>query len=176
MLFLCRDKAPASLVAMASLLVLGGVLPLTVAFVAQFGFHLAPCHFCLLERYPYLLVTACGIGTLLTPRMGLRWRFFVALGIMGWLATALLAVVHVGIEQGILNFTGGCVAQAAADTSLDALRAQINAAPIVACNEVSASFLGLSLAAWNALCAFGLIALAFAQYPYERARLVQQRH
>lgn len=153
-----------------ALLILGGVVPLTVAFVAQFGFGLHPCHFCLLERYPYLVVIACGVGTMLTPAFSIGWRLFVALGLMGWLATALLAVVHVGIEQGVLHYTGGCVAQAAADGSLEALRAQIMAAPIVACNEVSASFLGLSMAAWNALVAFGLMALTLAQYHRERAQ------
>lgn len=168
MLFFCRDKDHASIVAMASLLILGGVLPLTVAFVAQFGFHLAPCHFCLLERYPYLLAIACGIGALLTPAFSLRWRFCVALAILAWLATGLLAVVHVGIEQGVLQFTGGCVAQPVADNSLEALRAQIAAAPLVACNEVSASFLGLSMAAWNVLTAFALIALSFLLYHAER--------
>ena len=40
---------------MASILILGALLPLAAALVAQFGFGLHPCHFCLLQRYPYLV-------------------------------------------------------------------------------------------------------------------------
>ncbi len=151
-------------VPMAALLILGGVLPLAVAFSVQLGLGAHPCHFCLLQRYPYLIVIACGIGNLLLPRMGIAWRLCVAFGILSWLATGLLAVVHVGIEQGVLNFTGGCVAAPLVDDSLEALRAQISAAPLVACNEVSAAFLGLSMAAWNAITAMGWIALTFLRY------------
>ena len=156
---------------MASILLLGGVIPLAFAFVAQVGFHLHPCHFCMLERYPYGLPMLAGIGTLIFPRMGLRWRFCVALGIVGFLATGVLALIHTGIEQNWLAYGGGCVAQAAADDSLEALRAQIMSAPIVACNDVTAAFAGLSMATWNAITAFALIALVFLQYRFERTRL-----
>lgn len=165
------DGRASNPIAMSSLLILGGVVPLAVALVAQFGFGLHPCHFCLLERYPYLLVILAGIGTLLTPRMSLGWRLSVALGIMGWLATGLLSLVHSGIEQGWLHYVGGCVAQAAAGDSLEALRAQIAAAPLVACNEITAAFLGLSMATWNAVAAFALIALALLQMRFERKRI-----
>ncbi len=169
-MFGCK-KNPDKIVAMASLLILGGVVPLAVALVAQFGFGLHPCHFCLLERYPYLLPIVAGIGTLLTPRMSLVWRLCVAVGIMGWLATGLLGLVHSGIEQGWLHYTGGCVVQAATDHSIEALRAQILAAPIVACNDITAAFLGLSMATWNAVGAFALIALALLQMRFEHQRL-----
>ena len=157
---------------MSSLLILGGVIPLAVATVAQFGFGLHPCHFCLLERYPYLVAIICGVGTLLVSRMGLCWRFFVALAILAFLATAVLSVIHTAIEHHWLQFTGGCVAQAPIDSSIEALRAQIAAAPLVACDAATLSFLGLSLASWNALTAFGITAVIFLQYRFERKRLV----
>ena len=163
-------KHPDKIVAMASLLILGGVVPLAVAIVAQFGFGLHPCHYCLLQRYPYLLVIACGVASLLVRRGGLAWRVCVALGICGWLATGTLGLIHTGIEAGVLNEIGGCVAQAPKDGSIEALRAAITAAPLVVCNEVAASFLGLSMATWNAFAAAMFISLAFFQYRFDMRR------
>ncbi len=165
-MFSCK-KDPDKIVAMASILILGGVLPLAGAYLSQVLFTLHPCHFCLLQRYPYLVTIAAGVATLLLPRMCLRWRFAVAIGILATLATGLLGLIHTGIEMKWLHYTGGCVAQAAADGSLEALRASIIAAPIVACNEVSAVFLGLSMATWNALWAGLVLLLIAAQYRYE---------
>jgi len=165
----CR-KHPDKIVAMASLLILGGVVPLAVAMVAQFGFGLHPCHYCLLQRYPYLLVIACGAALLLVQRGGLVWRGCVALGICGWLATGTLGLIHTGIEAGLLHDRGGCVTQTPPDGSIEALRAAIASAPLVACNDVAAAFLGLSMATWNALAAAMFITLAFLQYRFDVRR------
>lgn len=173
-MFRCR-KDPAKIESMASILILGGVLPLAVALVAQFGFGLAPCHFCLLQRYPYLMVIACGVLTLLLPRGSLRWRLLVAIGVYGLLATGTLGMIHTGIEQGWLNYKGGCVAEPLTSNSPEAILAAIKAAPLVACNEVAASFLGLSMATWNAIWAVTVIALIVLQYRFDRARYVSQR-
>jgi disulfide bond formation protein DsbB len=173
-MFFCRTKNPDKIVAMASLLILGGVVPLAVAVVSQYGFGLHPCHYCLLQRYPYILVIAAGVASLLLPRGGLAWRFCVALGICGWLATGGLGLIHTGIEAGWLIEKGGCTASAPADASLDALRASIVSAPLVACNDVAARFLGLSMATWNSITAAGLIALAFLQYRVDMRRFRAQ--
>ena len=166
----CSTKNPDKIVAMASLLILGGVVPLATAIIAQYGFGLHPCHYCLLQRYPYLFVIACGVVSLLVERGGLPWRLCVALGISGWLATGTLGLMHTGIEAGWLIEKGGCVATAPTDGSLDALRAAIAGAPLVACNEVAARFFGLSMATWNSITAAGLIALAFLQYRFDMRR------
>ena len=58
---LCRTHNPDKIIAMASILILGGVIPLAGALVSQYGFGFHPCHFCLLQRYPYLVVIAAGV-------------------------------------------------------------------------------------------------------------------
>lgn len=157
---MCRMLPSLKALPLPALLLAGGAGPLAVAFLAQFGFGLHPCHFCLVERYPYALPLVGAWLAWRAPRGGLRWRFAAALGMFGWLITGLIALVHSAIEQGWLHYAGSCVAQAAADNSLEALRASIAAAPIVACNEITAAFLGLSMATWNALAAFALAVLA----------------
>lgn len=155
---------------MASILILGGVLPLSGAIIAQYGFGYHPCHFCILERWPYVLVILTGVLSLMAERGGLLWRVLVAIGVYALLVTAVLGLVHTGIEDKLLTYTGGCVAQKSADTSIEALRAALETAPIVACDAVTLSFLGLSMATWNSLWAFVVIALIYAQMSFERRR------
>ncbi|MFM9890164.1 MAG: disulfide bond formation protein B [Rickettsiales bacterium] len=155
---------------MASWLVLGGAIALCVAVVAQYGFHLAPCHFCILERYPYGVLIVLGGLSLLTPRGGLRWRVLVALGFCALLATGLLGLVHTGIEEGVLQYKGGCVAQLPADASLEALRAAIATSPLVSCDTPMLRVLGLSMATWNSVWAALVALLVAAQYRFDVAR------
>lgn len=169
-MFFCRTKNPDKIVAMASILILGGALPLMGAIIAQFGFGLAPCHFCLLQRYPYLVVIAAGFASLLVKRGGLRWRFCVAIGIMGLLATGTLGLIHSGIETGFFHYSGGCVADASANQSLDALRASIANAPLVSCDQPMVEWAGLSMASWNAVWAAFVILLTALQYRFDRNR------
>lgn len=163
-MFLCRPHPDKKIESMASILILGGAVPLAGALIVQYGLHLPPCHFCILQRWPYGLVILCGVASLLVPRMSLRWKFAVAMGVMGWLATGTLGLIHAGIESGFLDYKGGCVASDTA--SLDA----ILAAPIVACDAVMAAFAGLSMAAWNSIFAASMILLAALQFRYEAKR------
>jgi disulfide bond formation protein DsbB len=171
-MFCCSKRDSDKIVAMASILILGGVLPLMVAYLSQLLFHLIPCHFCLLQRYPYVALVGFGSWLLLAPRMSLSWRAAVALGILALLTTGTLGLIHTGIESGYLHYTGGCVAQPAADHSLEALRAAILNAPLVSCKDVAARIFGLSMASWNVLWAAFVIVLIALQYRFERARRI----
>jgi disulfide bond formation protein DsbB len=169
-MFRCCRTDPEKIVTMASILILGGVIPLAGALLSQYGFGLHPCHFCLLQRYPYLVVIAAGALSLLVTRGGLIWRMLVALAIYALLVTAMLGAIHTGIENQWLAYTGGCVAQAPADGSLEALRAAIMNAPLVACDQPAVMFLGLSMATWNVLWALFVILLIGLQYRFDRRR------
>ena len=164
----CGRKNPEKIVAMASILLLGSVLPVGLAYLSQVVFGLFPCHFCMLQRYPYVLSGLCGIACLLLPRMGRGWQISVALGALAFLTTGALGLYHTGIERGWVTYQGDCVAQAPADNSIEALRAAIVAAPLVSCKNVGASFLGLSMASWNSVWAACMLALTYLQYRFER--------
>lgn len=172
-MFRCKTD-PDKIESMASILILGGVIALASALVAQFGFGYHPCHFCLLERYPYGVVIAMGVASLLVKRGGLPWRFMIAIAIYALLVTLTLGLIHSGIELKWLAYVGGCVAQAPADGSLEALRAAITAAPFVACDEASLVFMGLSMATWNVLWAGFVLVLIGLQYRFDWRRYVSR--
>ncbi|MDX6751524.1 disulfide bond formation protein B [Geminicoccaceae bacterium 1502E] len=144
-----RTPAAAALtVAALSLLALAG------AFVMQWGFGLAPCHLCVLQRWPYLaaaLVAGAGVAVG-WPRAGLALAGLALLGDAG------IALFHVGVEQGVFALPESCLAGEAALT-LEALKAELAAAP-ARCDQVAGSFLGLSIPGWNALYAGALAVLA----------------
>jgi disulfide bond formation protein DsbB len=71
-----------------------------------------------------------------------------------------VAVFHVGVEQHWWTGTPGCGVPATAN-SIDALRAQIMAAPVVRCDQVAWSLFGISMAGYNILISLALAAIAF---------------
>ena len=129
----------------ACLLVLGAS-PIIAALISQYGFGYPPCELCLLQRYPYAAVCALALLALLAPRFTtlLAW-----LSVIGFVTTAGIAVFHVGVEQSWWEYASAC----------SSLRDAIMGAPLVSCSQETFIFLGLSMAAWNALTGLGFAAL-----------------
>lgn len=114
----------------------------------------APCHLCILQRWPHGIAVALGLALLAWPRRGLA-----ALGAVAMLAGTAIAAYHVGVEQGWWLGPTTCAAPDIAGLTPEELLQRILAAPVVRCDEVAWSFLGLSMAAWNGLASAGLAAL-----------------
>jgi disulfide bond formation protein DsbB len=132
---------------------LGAALALAVALALQFAGGLAPCPLCVYQRYPYLaVVLVCLIGMWWRPRLALGIAALALAGNVG------LAGYHVAIEQGWVPLPESCAAASTA-TTIEELRRQLAAAP-ARCDQVSAAFLGLSLAAWNGGYALALLVAA----------------
>jgi disulfide bond formation protein DsbB len=103
-----------------------------------------------------ILPVAIAVGR---PRLGLVLSGLLLLGNGG------LSAYHVAVEQGWTALPASCVAGGTART-IEELRAELaNAAPT--CDQVSVTFLGISLAAWNLLfaAALGVFSLLAARRP-----------
>lgn len=135
-----------------------GMGALGFAFVSQWGFGLQPCELCLWQRWPYVAAIAFGILALATKtRRGMV--LLLRLAGLAFLATAAIGVFHAGVEWHWWAGLPSCSAPPAA-MSLDALRNQLLAAPIVRCDEAAFVFLGLSMAGWNVV--YAVIAALFS--------------
>lgn len=146
-------------IGISSFLVLG------VALTAQYGFGLHPCKLCIWQRVPYLAVgVLAGLGA------WRGWRFVLPLCALLLLGEAGLAAYHAGVEAGWIAGAGSCTQAVDASLTLEQMRAQIAGAPLVPCDQPMARFLGLSMAAWNALTAFGLSAAAAMGWRIEHKR------
>ncbi|PJI39088.1 disulfide bond formation protein B [Ferrovibrio sp.] len=140
---------------------------LALVLIAQYGFGLPPCEMCHWQRWPHIAALVFGLGALVLP----RWRVqLLGLAALSFAITGGIGVFHAGVEwkwwQGLTSCSSTTTA-----SSLDALRAQLMAAPVVRCDEAAIRVLGLSMAGWNALwsAALAIFALLAAKRAGEQA-------
>ncbi|KFE35306.1 disulfide bond formation protein B [Thioclava atlantica] len=131
------------------------------AFVlaAALGFQAmgyAPCHLCLLQRWPHLAAALIGLATLAFRLPG--WS--ALLGMIAALTTAGLGIYHSGVERKIFAGPADCTSSAV-DATMSAadLLKQINEAPLVRCDEIPWEMFGLTMANLNALASLALAGL-----------------
>jgi disulfide bond formation protein DsbB len=140
---------------------LASAAALGIALASQYWGGLAPCKLCLWQRVPHGAVIVIALGALLWFR-GPRERAF-----LGWLAALAfavgggIAVYHAGVEQGWFPGPTSCTGSSALDAAktIDDLRRQLLAEPVVRCDEIPWSLFGLSIAAWNALFCIAMAAV-----------------
>ncbi|MCX8507486.1 MAG: disulfide bond formation protein B [Rhodobacteraceae bacterium] len=140
-----------SLRTLALLATLGSLTLLAGAFTFQ-AFGYAPCELCLLQRWPHAVAIGLGLVVLLTGWRNLAWA-----GALAALTTAGLGLYHTGVERGFWIGPTACSSSPVEGLTTDQLMSQILEAPLVRCNEVVWSLLGLSMASWNALMSLGLV-------------------
>ena len=122
------------------------------AFAFQYIGDLPPCKMCIWQRWPHGI--AIFLGLLL---YGLPVRPVASLGFLVVLVGAGIAFFHAGVEQHWWEGPSTCTSGSVAGMSATDLLDQIMNAPLVRCDEIPWSLLGLSMAAWN-----GVISLVAA--------------
>ncbi|MGC2856181.1 disulfide bond formation protein B [Novispirillum sp. DQ9] len=140
---------------------------LAAALIGEHVFGLRPCVLCLTERVPYVLagaVAAAMAGLPTSP--GLR-RLGVLLVLLAATANAGISAYHVGVEQ---HWWASAVCEAPAlDTGVDLMQA-LSTPQRPACDEVSFTLFGISLAGYNFLLSTALAAFAAAALSGNRRR------
>ena len=118
---------------------------------------LVPCEMCMWQRWPHLAAVLLAAASFASPRHA---RPLVLLAALGIAVSAAIGVFHAGVEAGWWQGLTSC-STTAAGASTDELLKSILATPLVRCDQVQWSLLGISLAGWNALIslpAAGMIA------------------
>lgn len=134
------------------------------AFAFQYLGGLQPCVLCIWQRWPHGIGAALAILAALLP-LSTTGRpaaaaLMIAAGVV-LLIGAGIAAFHVGVEQHWWAGTSECGGTTGAAASVEALRRQLLATPVVRCDEVAWSLFGISMAGWNLLLSIGLGALSF---------------
>jgi disulfide bond formation protein DsbB len=131
-----------------ALLVPAGLL--AGAYGSQYIGGLAPCEMCYWQRYAHMAGLAFAILALLGGRLPDNGRSFVWLAALGIFASGAIGFYHAGVELDYFAGFTQCTAQSAGGSTDDLLKAIFDA-PIVRCDEVQWSLLGISMAGWNAI-------------------------
>ena len=133
-------------------------LVLISAFVIEYGLGHQPCNLCLYERIPYILSILLIIKILFFKKYEKITLFILFLI---FIASAVLAFYHFGIEQGFFSESFVCkVGDLSGTLSKEQLLEQLNKNSI-SCKDVSFRVLGLSLATINTILSIILSVIFF---------------
>lgn len=125
------------------------------AYGSEYLGGLFPCEMCWWQRWAHMaalafaLVAVAGGG-----RLPDRGRSFVWLAALAILISGLIGGYHAGVEAKIFEGFTQCTSVTVGGSSEDLLE-RIMAAPLVRCDEVQWSLLGISMAGWNAILSVG---------------------
>ena len=135
----------------------GSAALMIAALAFQYFGGLAPCQMCIWQRYPHVIAIAIGLVAIRFGNAALAW-----LGALAAFATAAVGAYHTGVERGWWEGPSSCTAQSIGGLTTDELFEQIMTAPVVRCDEVAWSLMGLSMASWDMIASLVLAALWIA--------------
>ena len=127
---------------------------LTGALGSQYYGGLYPCEMCHWQRWPHYAALALALLSFAMRGQPDRGRSFVWLAALAIFTSGAIGVYHAGVEAGIFEGLTTCSAALSGGSSADIL-ADIMATPLVRCDQIQWSFLGISMAGWNAILSIG---------------------
>jgi disulfide bond formation protein DsbB len=124
------------------------------ALGSQYLGGLHPCEMCYWQRWPHGAAILLAAGALLVPA---RARLLTALAALAIAVSGAIGVFHAGVELGWWQGLTRCTSGGA--LSLD----ELMNVPLVRCDQVQWSLLGISMAGWNAIVSLGSAAVIALQ-------------
>ena len=122
-------------------------------FIQHF-FHVKPCALCLYQQFTLCAIALAGILAILTLHKRYH-HYSVGLVPLLVLINFVLASYHVGVEQHIFPVLSQCHGNLGPHHSgVEALRDLLLETDIVPCDKIKWTFLGISMASYNALFSF----------------------
>src|SRR5688500_13537620 len=127
---------------------------------AAFGFEhiggLYPCEYCWWQRWAHLAALAFALLSL--APMADKGRSLVWLAAAAMLVSGGIGAYHAGVEARIFAGFSQCASAGGGGTTAELLE-EIMSRPLIRCDEVQWSFLGISMAGWNAIVSIGFASL-----------------
>jgi disulfide bond formation protein DsbB len=144
-------RSPVALARLVALLVpialLGGAL------FSQYVGGLHPCEMCIWQRWPHGFAIVAAALAFLFPASSRNAGLLAGLAALAIAVSGAIGVFHAGVELKLWEGITRCSTSGA--LSLD----ELMKVPLVRCDQVQFSFLGISMAGWNAILSLGAAAL-----------------
>ena len=122
---------------------------LAVAFGSQYLGGLVPCEMCWWQRYAHIAALVLALLAFLVRGRAMVWLAALAIAVSG-----AIGFYHAGVELHYFPGLTQCTATVTGGSTEDFLKA-IMSAPLVRCDDIQWSFLGISMAGWNAILSLG---------------------
>ena len=126
------------------------------AFAFEYLGGLMPCTMCIWQRWPHAIII---VATLIGLR-GITPATMVGLIAITAAVSIGLGGYHAGVEWHLWRGPGGCTASLETNMAVTDLVDQLLATPVVRCDEVAWSFLGISMAGWNVIFSMDILLIA----------------
>jgi disulfide bond formation protein DsbB len=140
------------------------VLPLALlggALGSQYIGGLHPCEMCYWQRWPHAVAIVAAALAFGAPAESSRSRNLTLLAALAITISGITGVYHAGVEAKVFEGFTTCTKLVTGGSTADMLK-QITEAPLVRCDQVQWSFLGISMAGWNAILSLsGAAMIAF---------------
>lgn len=120
------------------------------AFGSQYLGGLYPCEMCWWQRYAHMAALVPAVLAFTAPARSSLSRTLVLLATLGIAVSGGIAVYHAGVERHIFKGMTTCSSTIHGGSNAELLQ-QIMKAPMIRCDEIQWSLLGITLAGWNAI-------------------------
>ena len=147
-----HDRARLRQARILALLIPAGLLG--GALFSQYVGGLYPCEMCYWQRWPHGTAILLALIAFTAPSGSGRARTFTVLAALAIAISGAIGVYHAGVEMGIFEGFTTCTTLPTGASTEELLR-QITQAPLVRCDQVQWSFVGISMAGWNAILSLG---------------------
>ena len=136
----------------------GSALLLLGAWAFQLAGY-APCTMCIWQRWPHAVAVLAAASGVFLPVAAV-----IAVGAAAAATTGAIGLYHAGVERGLWAGPSTCTSGGVSGLSPEQLMEQIMQAPLVRCDEIAWQLLGVSMAGWNAILSFALVAVWLAAW------------
>ena len=119
------------------------------ALLSQYAGGLYPCEMCYWQRWPHGAAILLALGAILSPLDSPRTRPLTLMAALAIAISGAIGIFHAGVELGWWEGLTRCTTNGASSLK------DIMAVPLIRCDQVQWTFLGISLAGWNAVISLG---------------------
>ena len=129
------------------------LLPLALlggALGSQYLGGLVPCEMCYWQRWPHAAAILLAAGAFTSPAGMPRSRGLTLAAALAIALSGAIGVYHAGVELGVFEGLTTCSTTVSGGSNADMLDSIMNT-PLVRCDQIQFSFLGVSMAGWNAI-------------------------
>lgn len=140
----------------ASIILGLSILIVLLAYLFEYILELPPCKLCLYQRIPYFVVIFSGVLIYFK-----KDKIFLLNSLLMFIINLCVSLFHSLVERRLINYDTGCSSNSNNFENIDQLRSFLEKVPIIKCDEIIFSILGLSLANLNIIILLILIILSF---------------
>ncbi|WPX95969.1 disulfide bond formation protein B [Candidatus Bandiella euplotis] len=124
-----------------------GLIPLFVAYIAEYFYNLAPCKLCLYQRVPYIAISFLTVLSFMLP-LG---KFFFTMCELLLLVGFCMSIFHFGVEKNFFQFSTACANNLQTAQNFEAFKAMLVQQDYVLCDQVSFKIVGVPISLINAI-------------------------